>query len=281
MRFTYLTTGLVASMFACPWFVAQESSPAPSAQKPGYSGTSQSTIVVARQPGQQGVGQTLNSTVAPSAALPQVPAGYTERTIYPYGNPSDLQPLQWLNPNELPDVKSRQAFAQAYRAYQSAGDDAARSKATAELKAGLEKQYDAYVEAQAKQITQLEERLQKLKEQLEKRRSAKERMVELKLQMVLSQAEGLGFPDSGFSNQSVISQQQLQRYSAPPVIRPNASYPGEPVPSGILPFPPVRPVAPQSLQGLFPPGLPAVDTPPPASAPSPPRAENGDQNKID
>ena len=177
----------------------------------------------------------------------------------------------------MPDTKARQAYAQAYRAYQSAADDAAaqayrayqsaaddaaRSKATAELKAGLEKQYDAFIEGQAKQITHLEERLQKLKEQLEKRRGAKERMVELKLQMVLSQADGLGFPDNGSLNQAFI-------YPAPAnLFIPNADAQNAPFSTS-----PIAPAAPQAPI-------------PPATAPAPtlPGVVGGDggvQNEID
>ena len=47
------------------------------------------------------------------------------------------------------------------------------------------------------EIAALAERLDKLRGQLVKRKDAKSRMVELKLEMVLSQADGLGWPDDG------------------------------------------------------------------------------------
>lgn len=265
MKFAFLTTGLVASLLACPWFVAQESGPAPTAQKPGFSSSSPSPTFIAVQSEQQRTGQAPNSNGAPSAVSPQLPTGYTERAITVYGNPSANN----VASDFLSDAKARQAIAKAFQAYQSAADDAAREKATAELKAGLEQQYDAYVEAQAKQITHLEERLQKLKEQLEKRRSAKDRMVDLKLQMVLSQAEGLGFPDNGFPNAATIygdAQNRYQVQDSSSLLIPNA-YPAL-VPAA------TAPVAPHSLP-------PLQVLPPAAPAPQTPAAGGGDQNRID
>jgi hypothetical protein len=113
----------------------------------------------------------------------------------------EMENGQWvLKSRPIGDLEVEAAIKKAYLAYQSAADDAARSKAAADLKANLEKQYDKFVEGQSKQIEEMEKRLAKLKEQLDKRRAAKERVVDLKLQMVLSQAEGLGFPESGLPN---------------------------------------------------------------------------------
>jgi molybdopterin converting factor small subunit len=80
-------------------------------------------------------------------------------------------------------------------AYHKAESDEDRNAAKGGLQSELETQYDAFIDQQGKQVEELEERLAKLKEQLQKRREAKSRMVDLKLQMVLSQADGLGWPE--------------------------------------------------------------------------------------
>lgn len=255
MKLAFFATGLVASIVACPWFVAQEPGPASSGQKPGYTINNQEVprVIDVTTPG----------------ALPQLPAGYTERTVYEYdfGN-SGSNPFgqgQWLNPNAPSNAKESLAFAKAFRAYQSAADDSARSKWTAELRTSLEKQYDAFVEGQATQIAQLEERLKKLKTQLEKRRGAKERMVELKLQMVLSQAEGLGFPDNGTTNQAFIYDERRYYPNAVPAL-------GAPAINAVSPLEPPSPV------------LPPVYAPP-AAAPGDAAPAGGgggeDQNQVD
>ncbi|MFM7564148.1 MAG: hypothetical protein ACKO81_14090 [Planctomycetota bacterium] len=261
MKLTSITAALLAVSIASPWLFCQE--PAPVASSP---------LAASQTPAENAAKALL---AAPAQANP-----YAEGAA-PFGSSGMI--ANWERENGQWVIKYRPiglaetefAFNEAYQAYQSATDDAARTKATADLKSNLEKQYDLFVEGQSKQIEELEARLAKLKGQLDKRRAAKERVVELKLQMVLSQAEGLGFPESGSSIQSVISREQLQRYSDPPIISPNASYPGDPVPSSISPAAPNKLVAPQSL--------PRVEMLPPAAAPAPtpPRAEDGDQNKID
>lgn len=90
-----------------------------------------------------------------------------------------------------------QLLNKALKAYRDAKPDSAeRREARKNVAEGLSKLYDESLENQAKQIEELSQRLENLREQLGKRRDAKARMVELKLEMVLSQAEGLGFPES-------------------------------------------------------------------------------------
>lgn len=69
-----------------------------------------------------------------------------------------------------------------------------KSVAKDSIKDELERQYDAFLERDQRKVDQLFDRLKKLEEQLEKRREAKDRLVELKLEMLVSQAEGLGWP---------------------------------------------------------------------------------------
>ena len=70
----------------------------------------------------------------------------------------------------------------------------------------LGKQFDRDVESRAKQITVLESQLATLKEQIEKRRTVKDRLVELRLELVLNEAEGLGFPSSWNSSPNFTTQ---------------------------------------------------------------------------
>ena len=60
----------------------------------------------------------------------------------------------------------------------------------------LAKQFDRDLDSRVKQIAALESQLATLKEQVEKRRTVKDRLVELRLELVLNEAEGLGFPNS-------------------------------------------------------------------------------------
>jgi hypothetical protein len=274
MKFAFLTTGLVASMIACPWFVAQEPTP----------GKSEKQVDTTSSPLQSGYtegNRFENRYSGDSATIRALPAD--QMLLTPgQGNGAfnssgmiaawEMENGKWvLKYQPIEKAELATAYRQAYQAYQAAADDAAKSKASTELKANLEKQYDLFVEGQKKQIEDLEARLAKLREQLDKRRAAKERVVELKLQMVLSQAEGLGFPDSGYPNGATMFGQNLYQTPLPSDGYSNV-YPAQDSPALLPP----APVPPQSI--------PLLQTIPPATAPAPqlPGADPfGGQNQID
>ncbi len=89
----------------------------------------------------------------------------------------------------------------ALKAYRnSKADSTERKEAREKVAKGLSEMYDDQLKRQEKQIEELADRLDKLRVQLAKRRDAKARMVDLKLEMVLSQADGLGWlEDSALS----------------------------------------------------------------------------------
>lgn len=82
---------------------------------------------------------------------------------------------------------------EALEKYRNASDES-KSAARGEVREELAKEYDRFLEEQQRQIEQLKERIAKLEQQLERRREAKDRMVDLRLEMVLSEADGLGWP---------------------------------------------------------------------------------------
>ncbi len=94
--------------------------------------------------------------------------------------------------------QSSVALNKAIKAYRdSKADSAERREAREKVASSLSTLYDEHLADQEKQIAALADRLDKLRSQLGKRKDAKARMVELKLEMVLSQADGLGWPDDG------------------------------------------------------------------------------------
>ena len=80
--------------------------------------------------------------------------------------------------------------------YQAAtAESGERSALRIEISELLGKQYDAHVESHEQQVEELESRLADLREQVKRRRDAKSRLVALKLEQLLSQMEGIGWPD--------------------------------------------------------------------------------------
>lgn len=250
MKFVFLTGGLVASMFACNWFFAQEPTPARTRKISGASSSPAMSRYTERTRYEvdysEGAG-TLPGLPASQMPIPPAPPAQESDTFDSSGKIAtwEMENGRWfLKYQSIENAELATAYRQAYQAYQAAADDAAKGKASAELKANLEKQYDLFVEGQSKQVEELEARLAKLKEQLDKRRAAKERVVELKLQLVLSQADGLGFPESSSANQLI----PFPPSSAPTYIfDPNATNPDFGLPSVSQPSRPEPPLAPLSM----------------------------------
>lgn len=84
-----------------------------------------------------------------------------------------------------------QAATDALRAAKS---DAQRQKAIATIKSELARQYDQFLNQNDQQLQQMEARLERLRTQLKRREKAKDQMVDLELQRVVNEADGLVWP---------------------------------------------------------------------------------------
>ncbi len=122
----------------------------------------------------------------PSPATP--PSGSTLIDNIPYYG----SPIYPGNANA-----SAQELQLALGRYQAATDESGeRTALRNEITGLLNKQYEAHVEQYEQQIAGLESRLAKLRDHVQKRRDAKNRLVALKLELLLSQAEGMGWPEA-------------------------------------------------------------------------------------
>lgn len=72
-----------------------------------------------------------------------------------------------------------------------------KAEAKKQLQALLEKQFSRDVERREKEVAELEERVKKLRDQLDKRKTAKEKIIGLRVDTIQNEADGLGFPDLG------------------------------------------------------------------------------------
>lgn len=88
-------------------------------------------------------------------------------------------------------------LAEAYDVLRKADADGQDKAAAREkLVEILGKQFETDLEQRTKQIEQLEKQIATLKEQIEKRRTAKDRLIELRIELMLNEGEGLGFPNA-------------------------------------------------------------------------------------
>ncbi len=84
---------------------------------------------------------------------------------------------------------------EAMQALKEAEGDDAKAEAEDKIRELLEVQYDQFLDANKKQIEELQTRLDNLKDQLERRRRAKSKMVDLEIQRVINESEGLIWPN--------------------------------------------------------------------------------------
>jgi len=76
-------------------------------------------------------------------------------------------------------------------------DEATRGSLKQSIVGALEKQFSLRQQHREREIQQIEERVKKLREALDKRAAAKEKIIERRLNDLLTEAEGLGWGDAG------------------------------------------------------------------------------------
>jgi hypothetical protein len=128
-------------------------------------------------------------------AIGQTEIGQLERRVtLPDGSLGTIRVPIWSSQAE---GYPSQGIQSALERYREAGDDTPdRAAIRAEVEQYLNEEYDRHLAVHVEQLEELESRLNKLRQQLERRQAAKAKLVELKLELMLSQADGLGWPEA-------------------------------------------------------------------------------------
>ncbi len=84
----------------------------------------------------------------------------------------------------------------AMEALRDAEAGESRDEAMKQVRDILSKQYDEAMDGYEKYLDDLTKRVAELREQISKRRAARDELVELRLKMMVSEADGLGWPDA-------------------------------------------------------------------------------------
>ena len=92
--------------------------------------------------------------------------------------------------------RKQSAYQKAVARLKDAESEKEKDEAIAVIRKELEKQYDEFLVQNEKQLEQMQERLDKLRAQLQRRKRAKDRMVDLRLETVIGEAEGLIWPSN-------------------------------------------------------------------------------------
>lgn len=97
----------------------------------------------------------------------------------------------------------RAKLIKAVKALQNAKDDKQKDRAKSDLTKVLNSVFDADLKQREKEIADVEARIKKLKATLDKRRTARDRIIDLQIKVLVNEADGLGFP-SRTGSRSVI-----------------------------------------------------------------------------
>lgn len=96
------------------------------------------------------------------------------------------------------DSHLEQQASDALQTFQAAATDGDRAAAGDDLRKVLEQQFELLMKQREEQLADLRVRLEELAEQIRKRRAAKDEIVRLRAQVLLNEAQGLGFyPEAG------------------------------------------------------------------------------------
>lgn len=97
-------------------------------------------------------------------------------------------------------LQNNRALNAAIKSYKAAEDGEAKEEAVDEIRGLLDESYDRALENYEEYLTNLEKKIEELREQLGKRKSAKSKIVDLRLKVITNEADGLGWPDNRSSS---------------------------------------------------------------------------------
>ncbi len=103
---------------------------------------------------------------------------------------------QWLSTQLAvqPSTRTNSKTAKAYALLKKAESDEDKKQAEEDLREALSEEYDLSLESHENNLAQLRARLEELEQELAKRRDAKDQLVDLRLQMIVNEVNGLGWP---------------------------------------------------------------------------------------
>ena len=105
-----------------------------------------------------------------------------------------------MEPIPPEELKAMQKLQAAIQQLKTGKENAARKAATETIQQQLATQFEADLKQREKELAEVEQRVKSLREQLDKRKAAQADIINLRLQTLINDANGLGFPDTGFAS---------------------------------------------------------------------------------
>lgn len=111
----------------------------------------------------------------------------------------------YMEPIPAEELAKTKELQDAIQSLKTSTDEVARKKATEFIQQQLASQFEDDLKQREKELAEVEQRVTRLREQLDKRKVAQKAIIDLRLQTIVNDADGLGFPDMnvGGTNLSV------------------------------------------------------------------------------
>jgi hypothetical protein len=171
---------------------------------------------------------------------------------------------QRMEPISKEEIAEMKKLAEAIRLLHESKDEEARKKAADTIREQLNAQFDRDLKRREKELADIEARLKTLREQVEKRKAARDRIVGLRLDTIVNEADGLGFPADSVGSANNFPSRNRSAAGGDWLDIPT----GQTLPGGYR-VPGLGTTVPKLKRGddFLPPGDPAVDILEPAEVP--------------
>ena len=104
-----------------------------------------------------------------------------------------VSPADWGSPHSSEDAELERKTRRSVEALKKAESSEKRLAMRDELEQLVDQHFDVRMKNREEQINQIEKKLRRLKDEIEKRRRRRDEIVQLRLQTLINEANGLGF----------------------------------------------------------------------------------------
>ena len=112
-----------------------------------------------------------------------------------------------MEPIPQDELEASRKLQAAVQSLKTGNDEAARKVSADVIQQQLTTQFESDLKQREKELAEVEQRVKTLREQLDKRKAAQAEIINLRLQTLVNEANGLGFPDEDFRTDDLFEPQ--------------------------------------------------------------------------
>ena len=113
----------------------------------------------------------------------------------------------FMEPIPQDELEASRKLQAAVQSLKTGNDEAARKVSADVIQQQLTTQFESDLKQREKELAEVEQRVKTLREQLDKRKGSQAEIINLRLQTLVNEANGLGFPDEDFRTDDLFEPQ--------------------------------------------------------------------------